>query len=62
MSCSSISDYGVEVVLVIMSWDGVLLVRRGEPGDPLPRRGALCSSSNRWVAVLRIRIRYFFDP
>ncbi len=51
MSCSLISDYGVEVVLVTMSRDEVLLVRRGEPEDSLPRRGALRSTSNRWVAV-----------
>ncbi len=51
MFCSLISDYGVEVVLVTMSRDGVLLVRRGEPGDPLLRRGALRSTSNKWVAV-----------
>ncbi len=51
VSCSLISHYGLEVVLVTMSRDGVLLVRRGEPEDPLPRRGALCSTSNRWVAV-----------
>jgi len=41
----------LEVVLVTMSWDWVLLVRKGEPGDPLPRRGALRSTSNRWIAV-----------
>ncbi len=51
MSCSLISHFGVEVVLVMMSRDGDLLARKGEPGDPLPRRGALHSTSNRWVAM-----------
>ncbi len=41
MLCSLVSHYGLEVVLVMMSRDRVLLVRRGEPEDPLPRRGAL---------------------
>ncbi len=59
MFCSLISDCEVEVVLVTMSRDGVLLVRRGEPGDPLPRRGALRSTSNRCVTVLRIRYLLF---
>ncbi len=41
MFCSLVSHYGLEVVLVRMSRDGVLLVRRGEPEDLLPRMGAL---------------------
>ena len=48
MLCRVLEHYGLEVILVTMSRAGVLLVRRGDPAEPLPRKGALRSNNRRY--------------
>ena len=48
MLCRVLEHYGLEVILVTMSRAGVLLVRRGNPAEPLPRKGALRSNNRRY--------------
>jgi len=45
-----VEEYGLSVVLVTLSECGVIVVRRGQPTDPLPRKGSLSSSSGSSVS------------
>lgn len=50
-----VEHYGLSVVMVTMSELGVLLVRRGEPTDPLPLSGQPAASAGAPVSAMWYR-------
>ena len=62
MLCRVLEHYGLEVILVTMSRAGVLLVRRGDPAEPLPRKGALRSNNRRCQWKIYFEVIVFNKP